>query len=155
MIFYKHTLSLFRECKQRCNVDNLLPNDILIQPIWNNNNIDIKGNTLIFNNWVNSNILYLKDLIDDNGNKKKHYNRFPLLFRDSLISFVNIILYHQYQNHSVKYMNFEMLNIWYKMPVILPKTFTQAFVKSCYQTKLFQGFAIPVNGSNIWKSIYA
>lgn len=52
-------------------------------------------------------------------------------------------------------MNFEMLNIWYKMPVILPKTFTQAFVKSCYQTKFFQGFAIPVNGSNIWKSIYA
>lgn len=86
---------------------------------------------------------------------KKHYNRFPLLFRDSLISFVNIILYHQYQNHSVKDMNFEMLNIWYKMPVILPKTFTQTFVKSCYQTKLFQGFAIPVNGSNIWKSIYA
>lgn len=69
-LFYKQILSSFNECKQRCNFDNISPNDILKQPIWNNNNIKIKGETLFFKNWVNSNILYLKDLIDDNGNIK-------------------------------------------------------------------------------------
>lgn len=69
-LFYKQILSSFNECKQRCNFDNISPNDILKQPIWNNSNIKIKGETLFFKNWVNSNILYLKDLIDDNGNIK-------------------------------------------------------------------------------------
>jgi hypothetical protein len=29
------------------------------------------------------------------------------------------------------------------------------FVKPCYQTKLSQEFAIPVNDSNLWKNIYS
>lgn len=46
-LFYKQTLSSFNECKQS-NFDNILPNDILKQPIWNNSNIKIKRGNIIF-----------------------------------------------------------------------------------------------------------
>lgn len=39
------------------------------------------------------------------------------------------------------------------MTILLWNLVHKKFVKPCYQTKLSQEFAIPVNDSNLWKNI--
>lgn len=41
--------------------------DIVRQPIWNNCNMRYKGNVIFFENWVKSGILFVKDILDNNG----------------------------------------------------------------------------------------
>ena len=42
-------------------------NGFLSLPIWCNTMFKRKGKCLMFSNWVKSNILYVKDLFDENG----------------------------------------------------------------------------------------
>lgn len=35
--------------------------------IWGNKNIMIHGKTLIFNNWIGSNMIFIEDIMDTNG----------------------------------------------------------------------------------------
>ena len=37
------------------------------QLIWGNKYIKVKGKSLLFNNWINSNLIYINDLLDEKG----------------------------------------------------------------------------------------
>lgn len=163
-LFYKQILSSFNECKQRCNFDNISPNDILKQPIWNNSNIKIKGEKLFFKNWVNSNILYLKDLIYDNGNIKTLQVLSTIMKRKSnwLCEYKTLLsvikpLCKKYNFTNVKYLNIKnemKFHFATGVSCLNKNLIHKIFVKPCYQTKLSQEFAIPVKDSNLWKNMY-
>ena len=78
--FYSEVICFFNECKcaQRC--DNMSSDEFLSLPIWCNTMFKRKGKCLMFSNWVKSNILYVKDLFDENGDFRE-----PLYFRNILI----------------------------------------------------------------------
>ena len=47
--------------------------DFLKQPIWGNRIFQYKKETLFFENWLNAGILYVKDLVNENGVKPLNY----------------------------------------------------------------------------------
>lgn len=65
-LFYKEILCSLNECKIS-RLDVMSNVDIVRQPIWNNCNMRYKGNVLFFENWVKSGILFVKDILDNNG----------------------------------------------------------------------------------------
>ena len=58
-LFYIRILGAFNECNKNQN--------LLQQPLWNNSLLLYKGQSLFFKTWINSGILYLKDMIGDDG----------------------------------------------------------------------------------------
>ena len=56
------------ECK-KIKDENLISNsEILSEPIWLNNRFKFNGKIIFISNWTKSNILYVKDLFDEDGN---------------------------------------------------------------------------------------
>jgi hypothetical protein len=37
------------------------------QLIWGNKYIKVKGESLLYNNWIDCNLIYINDLLDENG----------------------------------------------------------------------------------------
>ncbi|XP_062574193.1 uncharacterized protein LOC134236030 [Saccostrea cucullata] len=68
--FYKEIFCYFNECKKEIEISNLSNVKFAQQPLWNNILYQFKGKTICFKNWIASNILYTKDLFDENGNFK-------------------------------------------------------------------------------------
>jgi hypothetical protein len=52
-------------CNLNFNIN--LFNTIRKQLIWGNKYIKVKGKSLLFNNWINSNLIYINDLLDEKG----------------------------------------------------------------------------------------
>ena len=65
--FYIEVLTAYNKCKTLPDYKLLNSYQLLTQPIWGNLFFQINGECLYFNAWVKSNILYVKDLINDNG----------------------------------------------------------------------------------------
>jgi hypothetical protein len=43
------------------------------QLIWGNKYIKVKGKSLLFNNWINSNLIYINDLLDEKGKLSEEF----------------------------------------------------------------------------------
>ena len=65
--FYKEVFCSFNECKTITPLNKLNSDVFLQQVIWNNVYFTTKGRPLMFRNWLDSNIHYLKDLYDNDG----------------------------------------------------------------------------------------
>lgn len=76
--FYKNILELWIQTK---NITTFKKPDTFVEIrnelLWGNRNIKHNGKFLIFNNWINSNILFINDIIDDNGvlSERSVYNK--------------------------------------------------------------------------------
>ena len=66
-LFYIQILGAFNECKKTQTLDKITSSKLLQQPLWNNSLLLYKGQSLFFKTWINSGILYLKDMIGDDG----------------------------------------------------------------------------------------
>ncbi len=66
--FYKEIFCFFNNCKKPINDVNLSSTDFVKQPLWNNEMFKYNGKTIFFKRWSQCNILYVKDLIDQDGN---------------------------------------------------------------------------------------
>ena len=66
--FYQDMFIGFNKCKTLRPLSELKPHEILSQVIWGNEYFKNKHKTLYFQNWVESGFIYVKDLLDDEGN---------------------------------------------------------------------------------------
>ena len=69
-LFYIQVLGAFKGCKKTQTLDKITSSKLLQQPVWNNSLLLYKGQSLFFKTWINSGILYLKDMIGDDGKLK-------------------------------------------------------------------------------------
>ena len=60
--------------------------EILKQPIWGNKFIKFKGKMLTHRTWINSGILYIKDIVDENGTLNERTITEKLINKSNLIS---------------------------------------------------------------------
>ena len=67
-IFYREILCCFNNCKRTLQSTYLSSADFVQQPLWNNDLFRYDGKTIFFKRWSQSNILYVKDLFDHDGN---------------------------------------------------------------------------------------
>ena len=66
--FYKEVFCSFNESKTILPFNRLNDDLFLQQPIWNNLYFIVNRKPLLFRNWLNSGIMYVKDLYDNGGN---------------------------------------------------------------------------------------
>ncbi len=66
--FWAEMFCYTNECKSIKNLENMSDYDFLTSPIWFNNNFTFNEQTLYMSNWTKSNILYVRDLINVDGN---------------------------------------------------------------------------------------
>ena len=72
-IFYKEIFEAFSESKSTTEIDNMNTSDFLRQSLWGNNIFQYKNRAFFFENWYDAGILYVKDIIDENGIKPIEY----------------------------------------------------------------------------------
>jgi len=65
--FYQQCITSFNSCKT-LKTPRQSMHDFLTQPIWSNTYFTVKGKSLCFTNWIDSGIVWVKDLYDENGN---------------------------------------------------------------------------------------
>ena len=64
--FYKNILKSWFELNEN-KKQPITPIDICKEMIWGNDLIKFDGKVLIYQNWINSDILYIKDILDNNN----------------------------------------------------------------------------------------
>ena len=67
--FYKEVFTCFNKCKKLIPIDKLTVDSFFQQPLWNNKYFIYKGKTVCFTRWIKSNILYAKDIFNENSMK--------------------------------------------------------------------------------------
>lgn len=63
--FWKDTFIAFKNIQDRMKL--LTWHEFITQPIWYNKNITMGGKSIFFIDWFNKNIVYINDLLDENG----------------------------------------------------------------------------------------
>ena len=128
----------------KCGYDMVhqLSSDVFLQQvIWNNVYFTTKGRPLMYRNWLNSNVHYVKDLYDDDGNFRdiehfsniirnksnwlceyrvlKHiFSSFSKRFDCTEVKYINIVnkkcflFSHKYQNIHEQKANFSTMLCW-------------------------------------------
>jgi len=66
--FYSDCILSFNMCKQSKEIDEMNLHDFSTQPIWCNKLFTHKGKCLMYKHWIDSGIIYVKDLYKDDGN---------------------------------------------------------------------------------------
>lgn len=64
--FWKDTFTVFQIIQEKLEVQSW--DEFITQPIWNNPKIKIENKTVFYTNWFDKNIVYIADLLDENGN---------------------------------------------------------------------------------------
>lgn len=168
-LFYKEILCSLNECKIS-RLDVMSNVDIVRQPIWNNCNMRYKGNVLFFENWVKSGILFVKDILDNNG-KIRTLESLTNVLKDrsnwlceykTIISVLKSVL-RKYDFANTKFVDKKIGldfyfqtgydNLYGKKCNFFYKNFIKKkFTKPCYQTKLSKEFEI--HDTQQWEKIY-
>ena len=65
--FYVEVLIAFNKCKTVPTLKLINDHQLLTQPIWGNKLFQISGECLYFKAWISEGLLYIKDLINENG----------------------------------------------------------------------------------------
>ena len=71
--FYCDIILAFNQCKYIKPIYNLKAVELLSQCIWGNEYFKHKGKTLYFKHWIGIGIVYVKDLLDNNGNLSQEH----------------------------------------------------------------------------------
>lgn len=64
--FWKDTFTVFQIIQEKLEVQSW--DEFITQHIWNNPKIKIENKTVFYTNWFDKNIVYIADLLDENGN---------------------------------------------------------------------------------------
>lgn len=65
--YYKEIIKTWIKYKKKEDIPNNF-RKVRQQLLWGNKNITLKKKTLVYKNWIDSDILYINDIIDDKGN---------------------------------------------------------------------------------------
>ena len=66
-VFYKEVFFAYNKCKFTKSVEKMNNYDFLSQIIWCNNMFKFNGKCILFRNWINCGIIFVKDLFKENG----------------------------------------------------------------------------------------
>ena len=67
-LFYQDVIEAFLKCKTNKSIERMNSFDFFTNSIWGNHIIMTGNKCIIFKNWVKANIIYIKDIFDENGN---------------------------------------------------------------------------------------
>ena len=167
-MFYQQVLCSFNECKPK-NSENISSIKIVQQPIWNNCNFLYKGNSLFFKNWITCGILYVNDLLNDEGNFKSLLdfkdcinNKSNWICEFKILSSVFKPLCRKFDFSNCKFTNIQNNNYFnfhsgyenvlgQRCSFFYENLVNKKFTKPCYQTVLQKEYDID---SVDWKYIY-
>lgn len=65
--FYKDCITSFNLCKSKVRIREATVHSFLTQPIWCNELFIFKGRSICYSSWIKSDIKWVKDLYDENG----------------------------------------------------------------------------------------
>ena len=148
---------------------NLSSTKFLLQPIWNNVLFTYKDKTLFFQNWVKSNILYVKDIFKDDGTLKTLNDHQDILLNKSNLLCEYGVLFRVFKKYTRK---FDCSNIDYTNPMptvsyLFSNGFHSVLDKNCkfyYENLLQSKFHKPNHQSSIarhfalqnivWQDVY-
>ena len=77
--FYREVIIAFNLCKDHIGIKDLRSHELYQQIIWLNDQFQHKEKYLMFKSWIQSNIIYVKQLYDDNGEFKTESSILNLL----------------------------------------------------------------------------
>ena len=66
-IFYQDILLSYISCKSNKPIERMNSFDFFSMPIWGNQLFMVRNECLLYKNWINVNIVYVKDLFDENS----------------------------------------------------------------------------------------
>ena len=69
-IFYQDVILSYNQVKSVKPFNKLTKNDVIEQPIWGNEYFRVKNKCLYFKYWIDKKIMYIKDLINNDGTVK-------------------------------------------------------------------------------------
>ena len=167
--FYKEVFTCFNECKKLIPIDKMTVDSFFQQPLWNNKYFTYKGKTVCFTRWIKSNILYVKDIFNENGMKDINeigrllqdkqnwlceYRIIHKIFRTniinrfdkSIVGYINIKDYHKFLFLNV-YDDIEHKKCKFFYKILLQKRFQVP----CYQSFLNRMYDLSMNS---WGNIY-
>ena len=168
--FYKEVFCSFNECKTITPLNKLNSDVFLQQVIWNNVYFTTKGRPLMFRNWLDSNVYYVKDLYDNDGNfhNIEHFsniirNKSNWLCEYKVLKHIFSSLSKRFDCTKGKYINIvnkkfflfshEYQNIYDKKSrFFYDAMLHKKFQKPCYQNILTREFSIA--DINSWHQIY-
>ena len=106
-LFYVNILIAFNKCKFIKSLREMNEFEILSSPLWGNSNFAYANECIYFKEWINSNILYVKDLIDETGAPKSENIMFNVIRNKRKI----IEQLYKYKNSVYKRLKNKTLNI--------------------------------------------
>ena len=106
-LFYVNILIAFNKCKFIKSLREMNELEILSSPLWGNSNFAYANECIYFKEWINSNILYVKDLIDETGAPKSENIMFNVIRNKTKI----IEQLYKYKNSVYKRLKNKTLNI--------------------------------------------
>ena len=64
-VFYREMIIAYNKCKTKKLISS--PGDVLIQPLWGNENISLNKKCIFFSNWSKEGLNYVQDVLDKDG----------------------------------------------------------------------------------------
>ena len=169
--FYQDIFTSYNKCKSIKQFDRMSSSEYFSQIIWCNELFKVKNKCICFKNWINSGIIYVKDLFTLDGMwmseeeiirklikssnwiteflvVKKAIGSSPLKFNTSIANFVNIkdicILYH---GNCISILQHQRAKFFYE--ILRDKLYVKPFIEHYWEKK----FGCE-SGQLVWKNIY-
>ena len=91
-LFYREIIISYNKCKKHLPLKNCSTYNILTQPLWGNINFMMKDKCFYFPEWIEDGILYVKDLINENGQYKSDEELYNMISnKRNIISQISLI----------------------------------------------------------------
>ena len=108
-LFYQEVLTAHNQCKVNIKLVMMSNYDLLTQPLWGNFHFKVNDECLYFSEWVKSNILYVKDLVNKDGCIKSDEELFKMI-RNKRNLFKEIFMVKKYILQKIKTFNLSNAN---------------------------------------------
>ena len=90
--FYQDVFMAFNKCKSVKNLKHLNKHEIIALPIWGNSYFKVGNDCLYFKEWIRSGILYIKDLVGEDGTLMKDEDMYKkVLDKNNIIQQIYMI----------------------------------------------------------------
>ena len=169
--FYVDVLLAYNKCKKPLNFKTISNFNVLTQPLWGNINFMANGKCLYFPEWIECNILYVRDLVDENGDFKKDDELHSMIEnKRNIMSQLFMIKKYVFQ----KFKTFDLSNAQHVKINTMPNIFykykyfdvihvkSKFYYKCIISKKVSRGNMETIwsrkfnfdNSNTVWKSVY-
>ena len=151
--FYKEIFMYFNSVKKCQNIDNMTLNNILCQPLWCNKLFQYKGKCVFFENWIQSGLRYVIDIVDENGIKPIDWFYTNIKCKSNILCEYKIManIIRKIRNVNFQYLPFQNLHMKLSFQIISFGKFVEVsdisskmmytiFVKRKFHKPLYQSF---------------